>query len=627
MRLALHATRVARGVLMAACLAQAAPAAAVAPASWNETGFAVDARGLRLARVLEQFGAAYGVQVDSRVPDALLAPTRIKAASGTEFLDRLAASAGFRWFVYNETVYIVPRGEQISVRLQIGEDAVQDAKAALTGVGLFDARFGWGELPDEGVIIVSGPRVYVDLVRSLLLPDRKPEETPASGRQVMVFRLKYASAADRTITTRGQKELVPGIKSILSRLLDSDPAPRSGAPSSGEFDVASSKPSRRGPLGKGGDTPAEAPEDKRGARAASATSATRAERVRIDADPSLNAIIIYDDVARRATYQSLIAQLDVEPRQVEIEALIVDIDRSKLSELGVEWGVRSGSTSATINAGGAESHGIELPLPGSTLLINNAGRFYARLKAMEGSGDARVLAKPTVLTLDNVAAVLDLSQTAYVPLVGERVADLADITVGTMLRVVPRIVQEGASLRVRLEIDIEDGAMDKNTGKDGGRSSVTRSTISSQAIVDAQQTLMIGGYHAESVSRQNQKVPVLGDVPLLGGLFRSASETHSTRERLFLITPRIMSSAGMLAAEQSKANKAARRLAAAEQRQQARSVETPAPALAAPAAAPAAAAPTVAAVASPLRRSALADVMWPKKPRSVLCRRQVPPWR
>jgi type III secretion protein C len=649
---------VARTMLLAAGLATAAPAVAVAPASWNDTGFALDARGLRLARALDQFGVAYGVQVDSRVPDALLAPTRIKAASGTEFLDRLAASAGFRWFVYNETVYVVPRGDQVSVRLQVGEDAVQDAKAALTGVGLFDARFGWGELPDEGVVIVSGPRVYVDLVRALLLPERKPDESPANGRQMMVFRLKYASAADRTITTRGQKELVPGIKSILARLLDSEPAPRpgvaQGALPAGDFDVASSKPSRRAPFGKGGAResgaqarePAEAPEDRRAARAG---AGARTERVRIDADPSLNAIIIYDDGAKRATYQNLIAQLDVEPRQVEIEALIVDIDRSKLSELGVEWGARSGNTSATINAGGAESQGIDLPLPGSTLLINNAGRFYARLKAMEGSGDARVLAKPTVLTLDNVAAVLDLSQTAYVPLVGERVADLADITVGTMLRVVPRIVQEGAALRVRLEIDIEDGALDKNGDKNGdrssGRNSVTRSTISSQAIVDAQQTLMIGGYHAESVSRQNQKVPLLGDVPLLGGLFRTSSETHSTRERLFLITPRIMNSAGMAAAELSKANKAARRLAAAEQRQQARASEAaPAVAPVAPAATAATAATATAAVppapSAPgaasasasvgptlLRRTALADILWPKKPRSVLCRRQAPPWR
>jgi type III secretion protein C len=241
-----------------------------------------------------------------------------------------------------------------------------------------------------------------------------------------------------------------------------------------------------------------------------------------------------------------------------------------------------------------------------------------------------------------VAAVLDLSQTAYVPLVGERVADLADITVGTMLRVVPRIVQEGSAMRVRLEIDIEDGAMDKNSTKHG----VTRSNISSQAIVDAQQTLMIGGYHAESISRQNQKVPLLGDVPLLGGLFRSSSETHSTRERLFLITPRITTSAGMAAAELSKANKAARRLAAAELRQQARAADmivAPAAVVAPPVRAPAPApAPVPAPVltapafkgtaggADPLpvfRRASLVDTMWPKKAGSVLCKKQAPSWR
>ena len=73
---------IARGVLLAACLMQAAPAAAVAPASWNDTGFAIDASGLRLGRVLEQFGAAYGVQVDSRVPDALL--PQVDPASRTQ---------------------------------------------------------------------------------------------------------------------------------------------------------------------------------------------------------------------------------------------------------------------------------------------------------------------------------------------------------------------------------------------------------------------------------------------------------------------------------------------------------------------------------------------------------------
>ncbi|MET3133296.1 type III secretion protein C [Oxalobacteraceae bacterium GrIS 1.11] len=560
-------SRLAAWVLTLACAwGTPATALAAAPASWNDIGFSIDAKGMRLGRVLEQFGAAYGVHIRSSVNEAALLNARIKASSGTEFLDRLAAGSEFRWFVYNDTVYVVPRSDQASVRLEVGEDAVQDAKAALVGLGLFDPRFGWGELPDEGVVMVSGPRAYIDLVRGLLMPEQK-EKAVGKGRQIMVFRLKYASAADRIINTRGQKEIVPGIKTILTGLLEAEHPQK--MQQNIDFDAAGNKRSRRGPVAKGGakDT-GEAGEsdnrrDKSAAAAATATAA-RGERPRIDADPSLNAIIIYDDIAKRATYLALIAELDIEPQQIEIEALIVDIDRSKLSELGVEWGVKSGNTTSTVNAGMGDSQGVDLPLPGATLLINNAARFYARLKAMEGSGDARVLAKPTVLTLDNVAAVLDLSQTSYVPLVGERVADLADITVGTMLRVVPRIVQEGASTRVRLEVDIEDGSMDKNSSKNN----VTRSTISTQAIVNAQQTLMIGGYHAESVSRQEQKVPLLGDVPLLGNLFRSTNESHSTRERLFLLTPRITPTVGVAAAAVSRANKTARRLAAAEVKRQ-----------------------------------------------------------
>ena len=288
-----------------------------------------------------------------------------------------------------------------------------------------------------------------------------------------------------------------------------------------------------------------------GAFEPSAKSGHGDARPRIEADPSLNAIIIYDNGSKRAMYQSLVEQLDIEPQQVEIEALIVDIDRSKLSELGVEWGARSsnGNVGGIFNSGLTESKGTALPLSGSTLLISNAAMFYARLKAMEGNGEAHVLATPTVLTLDNVAAVLDLSQTRYVQLLAERYADMADITAGTMLRVIPRIVQDGPSTRVRLEVDIEDGALGNTSPTDA---SVTRSTISTQAIVDVQQTLVIGGYHAESLQSNKHKVPVLGDVPMVGGLFRGETKTYGTRERLFLITPRLVGSRGTPAAVESR---------------------------------------------------------------------------
>ncbi|WP_017453246.1 type III secretion system outer membrane ring subunit SctC [Herbaspirillum rubrisubalbicans] len=565
------------GVLLAALLLWGTTLHAAVPAAWKDSGFSINASGMTLNGVLEDFSRTYGVRLSMSGEGERLVKGRLKADNGIEFLNRLGATYKFRWFVYNNTLYVASASDNTSERLEVGEDAVQDAKAALVGLGLYDERFGWGELPDEGVVIISGPRSYVDLARNVLLP--ASEKKPArKGRQIMMFRLKYATAMDRVITSRGKTETIPGIKTILSNLLF---GPSSGEKLTGaapRFDAASNKRSRlpkneRGPIGEStgeGLTPLfSAPmgngtnlmmpgggmDGGRGGGSFTADSGRGNEeegRPRIEADPSLNAIMIYDNINKRDMYASLIAELDVQPQQIEIEALIVDIDRSKLSDMGVEWGVRAGAVNSTINATTAASQGLNLPLPGATLLISNAARFYARLKAMESNGDAHVLATPTVLTLDNVAAVLDLSRSAYVSLVGERVADLADITAGTKLRVIPRIIHDGGQTRVRLEVDIEDGSLDSNDNGNSGNAnnntvstSVTRSTISTQAIIDSQQTLMIGGYRAEALSKNKQKVPVLGDLPVLGGLFRSESQSTSTKERLFLITPRITGTDGL----------------------------------------------------------------------------------
>lgn len=548
-------------VMLAATIAAPSLQAAI-PEHWKDSGFSINADGMSLQDVLTQFAQAYGVRVNFDLKQNSMTRGRLKGDNGSDFLDRLTQTYKFRWFVYNDTLYIVPRDENASMRLEVGEDAVQDAKAALVGLGLFDSRFGWGELPDEGLVIVSGPRAYVNLARDILLPSEK--KISARGKQIMMFRLKYATATDRVITVRGQSQTIPGVKSILSSLFFG-PGHQIGDTRTMR-DLGSSKRSRLEKDGRGGarevaNDSKDASSSQRNSNEGEHASASRHrngsprdEPPRIEADSALNAIMIYDYGSKRETYRALISELDVEPQQVEIEALIVDIDRSKLSEMGVEWGVRKGDVVSRINGTRTDSRGIELPLPGSTLLISNAARFYARLKAMENNGQARVLAKPTVLTLDNVAAVLDLSQTSYLPLVGERIADLADVTAGTMLRVVPRIVREGDITRVRLEVDIEDGAL----GDQNQKTLVTRSTISTQAIVDAQQTLMIGGYHAESLSKSREKIPMLGDVPVVGSLFGSDMESYSNRERLFLITPRLSGTAGIAAPVRSRADSAAR---------------------------------------------------------------------
>ncbi|EJN02933.1 type III secretion system outer membrane ring subunit SctC [Herbaspirillum sp. YR522] len=564
---------------------------AAVPPSWKDGGFSINANGMTVRGVLEDFSRTYGVRLQM-TSDGGLVKSRLKGDNGVDFLNRLSGQYKFRWFVYSDTLYVVPTSDNTSARLQVGENAVQDAKNALVGLGLFDERFGWGELPDEGVVIVSGPRAYVDLAREVLMPDGKKERL--RGRQVMLFRLKYASAMDRVINSRGKSETIPGIKSILSNLMLGGGHSSEKLTGPGKFDAASTKRSRTGKNGRGearevaqegsnnrfvplfsapgadgrNNLTSQVEVEDQGGGGHGSEGETK-QPPRIEADPTLNAIMIYDDIAKKDIYQSLINQLDVKPQQIEIEALIVDIDRSKLAEMGVEWGARAGVVNTTVNGTTTQSSGTDLPLPGATLLISDAARFYARLKAMESNGEARVLATPTVLTLDNVAAVLDLSQSAYVSLVGERVADMSDITAGTMLRVIPRIINDAGDTRVRLEVDIEDGSLNNDSNSSGSSNSnnnngsgtiaasVTRSTINTQAIIDAQQTLMIGGYRAESLIRNKQKVPVLGDLPVLGGLFRSESRSNSTRERLFLITPRITGFDGTRMAMNNPRGKAA----------------------------------------------------------------------
>lgn len=538
---------------------------AATPVEWKNTGFAIDSNNMTLGEVLNEFGKTYGVRIHSKIRDQVSLKGKLKADNGSDFLDRLMHTHDFRWFVYGGVLYLSPKHDNQSIRIEVSEDTVQDAKSALQGVGLFEPKFGWGELPDEGAIIINGPTEYVRLIQGIL----KPETRAAARREkkIMLFKLKYATAADRVITTRGQKETIPGVKTLLTSLLNQDGQERN-RDGNEKFDIGSEKRSRLAKgqkadyAGKESDISAansgarNGDNERNSSGPARKSAIAREDKPRIDADTALNAIVIFDYGDKHEMYKDLLAELDVEPQQVEIEALIIDIERSKLAEMGVEWGFNAGNTAVTLNAGRSDSKGVELPVPGSSLLINNLGKFYARLKAMEGRGEARVLGKPTVLTLNNVAAVLDLSQTTYVPLVGERIADLANVTAGTMLRVVPRVLQEGKKTRVRLEVDIEDGSL----GDNNPSSNVTRSSISTQAIIDLQQTLMIGGYHLESRSQKQQKIPGLGDMPLIGGLFRSQDKSVVEHERLFLITPRLASASGMEASENSSASTEARRI-------------------------------------------------------------------
>lgn len=500
---------------------------AAAPDSWKASAYAYEATETPLSRVLDDFASAFGVllDIDGRVTGTMNGKSR--ADNPQAFLDRLALGYRFQWFVYNNTLYVSPLDQQDSARLEVSADALPGLQQALTNIGLLDKRFGWGELPDEGVVLVSGPTRYVQLVSRFA----RQRETEEEKQDIIGFPLRYAGAADRQINYRGDTLIIPGVASMLRGLLENRgtnlmPAPVTpGAPphaalqgieegGRAQFErmflnrVGQSNSYRLPSSGKGGG------------------------RIRVEADVRNNAVLIYDGPKRRILYERLIEGLDVPRKLVEIDAIIVDVDRTQLVELASRWNVESGDRigGASLLAAGASS----------TLFIQDYGDFFAELRALEGRGVVSVVANPSILTLENQPAVIDFSRTEYITAVGERVANIQPVTAGTSLQVIPHVIEgKGASL-IQMVVDIEDGMIEAPRAGQVAPG-VRRGSVSTQAVMAEQRSLVIGGFHVEETGDNEARVPMLGSLPIIGKLlFSSTHRETNRRERLFILTPRLI---------------------------------------------------------------------------------------
>jgi type III secretion protein C len=521
-----------------------APSWAAVPEAWKHTAYAYDARDTDLATALGDFAKEFGIGLDMTPIQGTL-DGRIRASNPQEFLNRLGQEHHFQWFVYNETLYVSPTTAQTSARLEVSPEAVDDLQTALTDVGLLDPRFGWGALPDEGVVLVRGPAKYVEFVRSYSKKVDAPEK--AEKQDVVVFPLKYANAADRTIRYRDQQLTVAGVASILQELLESRSrgesingvnmiqganGTASGLNNGGNGALGLSY----GGLNNGMDTGAlEQGLDRvlgtSGKRSRSGETSTKA-KIRVSADVRNNAVLIYDLPKRKAMYQKLIKQLDIPRNLIEIDAVILDIDRNELAELSSRWNFNSGSVS-----GGAN---LFQQGTSSTLFIQDAGKFSADLHALEGNGSASVIGNPSILTLENQPAVIDFSRTEYLTATGERVVDIQPITAGTSLQVIPRSLDQNGKSQVQLIVDIEDGQIDLSQINED-QPSVRRGNVSTQAVIAEHGSLVIGGFHGLETNDKINKIPLLGDIPYIGKLlFQSRSRELNQRERLFILTPRLI---------------------------------------------------------------------------------------
>lgn len=524
-------------------------AMAVTPESWKSMTYSYRETPRSLGQILTAFSQAMGLKLKVN-SERLLHQRAVAdpvAVSPAQFMDRVGFVYGLTWFVHAGSLHVSETADEKLERIPLGAMTAASARQTLVGTGIFESKFGWGELDEtHPVAIVTGPAAYIELVRSAV--GRAAMERIATEPQLMVFPLKHASAADFETTVRDRTLIRPGVATTLRNLLSPsrDSITANDTKALGPIASARLPAADSGMLSLPGMSAiVQNPNPALGGGPAAYGRRSATAPV-IDAYIPLNAVMVRDLPDRRPLYEALFQQLDVPTRKVEIVATIIDVDVGSLREWMPAVGLggtrqsfsgQPGQLLDTTTASGATS--ISSGTGDPTIVLISSNQLSLKIRSLESNGKAQVQSRPSVLTLDNLGAVLDLSQSAYFKLLGERTADLKTVTVGTMLKVTPRVLGEGTDPSIRIDVDIEDGnLLGSASGADIGQA--VRSFISTQAIMRPREALVIGGYQRDHQEKSRSVVPLFSKIPWIGRLFESDVQGGRRRERLFVLTARVV---------------------------------------------------------------------------------------
>ncbi|MDN3638048.1 type II secretion system secretin GspD [Simiduia curdlanivorans] len=268
----------------------------------------------------------------------------------------------------------------------------------------------------------------------------------------------------------------------------------------------------------------------------------------VEADEDTNSLLITADPATLQSLKSVIARLDIRRAQVLVEAIIVEILDDNSQDLGVQWlfGTKNGTfgSSALPNSAlgsidadeddglGAMIGGLA-SITGQTLgQVSTGGGtdFLVLVNALQSQTDANILSTPSIVTSDNHTATINVGQN--VPFVtGSFTNSNSDSSnpfqtiqrenVGIMLEVTPHI-NEGNSVVLEIKQEVSSIAANTVSATD---LITNKRTIETKVLASDGEVVVLGGLMQDDVQTGEQKVPLLGDIPFLGRLFRSTSET------------------------------------------------------------------------------------------------------
>ncbi|MDB5742298.1 MAG: type pilus secretin PilQ [Polaromonas sp.] len=309
---------------------------------------------------------------------------------------------------------------------------------------------------------------------------------------------------------------------------------------------------------------------------AGATSARiLSNRGSVIAEPRTNQLFVTDIPSRLAEVQTFISKLDIAVRQVLIEARIVEASDTFGRSLGVKlggldlrsqrggnsgyeiagnnraaFGTNYGNVVATTGAGGTiDTSGNFVNLPASTLGVANAAASFAvsifnasanrflnlELSALEADGKGKIVSSPRVVTADQTKALIEQgTEFPYQTATSSGATSLAFRKANLKLEVTPQITPEG---NIILQLDVNKDSRGETTA---AGIAIDTKHIQTQVLVENGGTVVIGGIFTLEETNNETKVPLLGDVPYLGNLFKSRERTSRKQEMLVFITPKMI---------------------------------------------------------------------------------------
>lgn len=269
----------------------------------------------------------------------------------------------------------------------------------------------------------------------------------------------------------------------------------------------------------------------------------RRNRTRVVADDANNSLLIFSSDTEFDRIQAVLREIDTVPNQVLLEAVIAEVTLDDDLKFGVRWFLGENDNHGTFSD--SSTGAVSSVFPGFSYFLK-ANDIAFSLNAISSVTNVRVLSAPSLVVLDNKTATLQVGDQVPIVTQSAKAVSAADAPIvtnvelkdtGLILRVTPRVNDSGL---VTLEIEQEVSSVVKTTTSGIDSPTIRQRKMKTSVVVNDSEALALGGLIQEKETTGKSKVPVLGDVPLLGAAFRQKSNAISRTELVIFIRPRVI---------------------------------------------------------------------------------------